>query len=161
MKKIWISVLLLAITIGGVYFFIKFNPPLEIGTLASSEGDKLVIVGVGNKGFSEINILDISVNNGEKPMEMKIQVSNALQGFTLTNDDTTVEAKKYGFTDIDKVALRTGTSPSSNFEKLDNGTATKNDEIYGISVIHNEEVNKVHIKYKYLGILFNDTVIFN
>lgn len=48
MKKLWISVLLLAITIGGVYFFIKFNPPLEIGTLASSEGDKLVIVGVGN-----------------------------------------------------------------------------------------------------------------
>ena len=41
MKKLWISVLLLAITIGGVYFFIKFNPPLEIGTLASSEDDKL------------------------------------------------------------------------------------------------------------------------
>lgn len=92
---------------------------------------------------------------------MKVQVSNTLQGFTLTNDDTTVEAEKYGFKDIDRVALRTGTSPSSNFEKLDNGTATKNDEIYGISVIHNEEVNRVHIKYKYLGILFNGTVIFN
>lgn len=51
MKKLWISVLLLAITIGGVYFFIKFNPPLEIGTLASSEGDKLVIVGVGNSEY--------------------------------------------------------------------------------------------------------------
>ncbi|HWL23086.1 MAG TPA: hypothetical protein VNR38_04955, partial [Ureibacillus sp.] len=65
MKKLWISFLVLAITIGGVYFFIKFNPPLEIGTLASSEDDKLVIVSVGNKGFSEINILDISVNNSE------------------------------------------------------------------------------------------------
>lgn len=161
MKKLWISVLLLAITIGGVYFFIKFNPPLEIGTLASSEDDKLVIVGVGNKGISEIDVLDISVNNGEKPMKTKIQVSNAVQGFTLTNDDTNEEVEKYGFTDMDHVALKTGTSPLSNFEKLDNGTVTKNDEIYGISVFHNEEVNKVHIKYKYLGIPFNDTVIFN
>lgn len=161
MKKLWISVLLLAIIIGGVYFFVKLKPPLEIGTLASSEDDQIVIVGVGNKGFSEINIVDVSVNNGEKPMETKLQVSNALQGFTLTNNDTNEEAKNYGFTDIDKVALKTGTSPSSHFEKLDSGTATKNDEIYGISVFHNEEVNKVHIKYKYLGIPFNDTVMFN
>lgn len=161
MKKLWKSVLLLAITIVGVIFFVKFNPPLEIGTLASNEDEKLVIVGVGNKGFSEIKIVDISVNNGEKPMETKIQVSNALQGFTLTNDDTNEETKKYHLTDIDKIALKTGTSPSSTFEKLDNGTATKHDEIYGISVFHNEEVNKVQIKYKYLGIPFTDTVVYN
>ena len=58
-KKIWISVLILAITIGGVYSFVKFNPPLEIGTLASTEDNKSVVVGIGNKGFREIKILDI------------------------------------------------------------------------------------------------------
>lgn len=36
MRKLWISVLLLAITIGGVYLYLKFNPPLEVGALASS-----------------------------------------------------------------------------------------------------------------------------
>ena len=159
-KEIWIPVLFLAIIIGGFYFFIKINSPLEIGTLASTEDNNSVVVGVGNKGFREIKILDVTVNNGEKPMKTRLQVSNALQGFIITNDDTDEKAKN-GFTDIGKVAIKTGTSPSSNFEKLDNGTATKNDEIYGITVFHNEEVNKVHIKYKYLGILFNETVILN
>ena len=159
-KEIWIPVLFLAIIIGGFYFFIKINSPLEIGTLASTEDNNSVVVGVGNKGFREIKILDVTVNNGEKPMKTRLQVSNALQGFIITNDDTDEKAKN-GFTDIGKVAIKAGTSPSSNFEKLDNGTATKNDEIYGITVFHNEEVNKVHIKYKYLGILFNETVILN
>ncbi|QUW23559.1 hypothetical protein JSQ81_08675 [Sporosarcina sp. Marseille-Q4063] len=160
-SKIWIPVLFLAIIIGGVYLFLKFNPPLEVGTLASTEDKKSVVVGAGNKGFRDIKILDVKVNNGDKPMKTRLQVSNALQGFIITNDDTEEKASKFGFTDIGKVAIKTGTSPSSNFEKLDNGTATKNDEIYGISVFHNEEVNKVYIKYNYLGISFNETVILN
>ena len=101
------------------------------------------------------------MNNGEKPMKTRLQVSNALQGFNITNDDTDEKAKKFGFTDMGKIAIKAGASPSSNFEKLDNEKATKNDEIYGISVFHNEEVNKVHIKYNYLGISFNETVIIN
>lgn len=160
-KRIWVSILFLALIIGGAYFFIKFNPPLEIGTIASSGDNKSVVVGVGNKGFRDISILDVSVNNGEKPMKTKLQVSNALQGFILTNDDHEENARNFGFTDIDKVAIKTGSSPSFNLEKSDKGTATKNDEIYGVSVFNTEEVNKVLIKYRYLGILFSKTVTIN
>lgn len=150
-RKLWNSVLLLIIIIGGGYFFLKFNPPLEIGTLASSKDNKSVVVGVGNKGFREIKILDVSVNNNEKSLKTRIQVSNAIQGFIKTDDDDTT----------DEIAIKTGTSPSSYFEKLDEGTASKDDEIYGVSVFHNEEVSKVHIRYSYLGISFNETVILN
>lgn len=160
-KKIWSSVLFLAIIIGGVYLFLKFNSPLEIGTLASNQDNKSVVVGIGNKSFSEVKILDVSVNNNEKPLKTRLQVSNALQGFIITNDYNNKEAKKYGFTNIDDVAIKAGTSPSSNFEKSDDETVSKNDEIYGISVIHNEEINKVHIRYSFFGILFNDTVTLN
>ena len=158
-NKLWILVLFLVIIIGGIYFFTKFNPPLEIGTLASSRDNKSVVIGVGNKGFREVKILDITVNNDEKPMKAKLQVSNALDGFVITDEDTNEEAKKYNFIDIDKVAIKSGTSPSISLEKLDKGKATKNDEIYGVSIFHNEEVNKVHIKYSYLGISFSKTVI--
>lgn len=61
----------------------------------------------------------------------------------------------------DEVAIKTGTSPSSNYEKVDDGTATKDDEIYGVSVIHNEEVNNVHIEYNHFGMTFTDTVYLN
>ncbi|WP_223881939.1 hypothetical protein [Niallia endozanthoxylica] len=50
-KKLWVSVLILVIVIGGFYSFMKFNPPLEISTLASSENHKSVVVGLAIKGF--------------------------------------------------------------------------------------------------------------
>ena len=52
--KLGISVLLILIIIAGGFFLLKFNPPLEIGTLALSEDNKSVVVGVGNKGFRDI-----------------------------------------------------------------------------------------------------------
>ncbi|WP_217896397.1 DUF6366 family protein [Oceanobacillus rekensis] len=155
------GILILVIIVGGVYFLLKFNPPLEIGTIASSGDNKSVVIGIGNNGFREVQILDVSVNNNEKPLETNLQVSNALQGFTISDDYNSEEAKKYGFTNIDEVAIKTGTSPSSNYEKLDDGTASKDDEIYGVSVIHNEEINNVHIKYSHFGMTFNDTVYLN
>ena len=58
---------------------------MEIGTLASSGDSKSVVVGVGNKGFQNVKILDVVVNNNDIPVETKIQVSNALQGFVITS----------------------------------------------------------------------------
>ena len=150
------GILFLVLIIGGIYFLLKFNPPLEIGTIASNEDNKSVVIGIGNNGFREVQILDVSVNNNEEPLETRLQVSNALQGFIITDDYNSEEAKKYGFTNIDAVAVKTGTS-----EKLEDGTASKNDEIYGISVIHNEEINNVYIEYRHFGMTFNDTVYFN
>lgn len=155
------GILILVLIIGSVYFLLKFNPPLEIGTIASNEDNKSVVISIGNNGFREVQILNVSVNNNEEPLETKIQVSNALQGFNITDDYNSEEAKKYGFTNIDAVAVKTGTSPSSNYEKLDDGTASKDDEIYGISVIHNQEINNVHIEYRHFGMTFNDAVYFN
>lgn len=156
-KKQWIFVLLFAITASVFYFPIKCNPPLDIGTLASSEDNKSVVVGMGNKGFLEVNILDVSVNNNEKPTKTKVQVSNALQGFIVTDNYDNKESIPYGFQNIEDITMKAGTSPSAYWKK---GTATKNDEIYGVSVIHHEAINRVHIKYSYLGITFDEMVFF-
>jgi len=76
-KKHWVTVLILVLTFGGVYSFVLFNPPLEIGTLGTAVGNKSVVIGIGNKGFREVKILEASVNNNEKPSKTKVQVSNA------------------------------------------------------------------------------------
>uniref|UniRef100_UPI003F492658 DUF6366 family protein n=1 Tax=Niallia taxi TaxID=2499688 RepID=UPI003F492658 len=148
------GILIFVVIIGGVYFLLKINPPLEIGTLASNEDNNSVVVGIGNNGFRDVKILDVSVNNNEKPLETKLQVSNSLQGFVLTDDYKSEEAKAYGFTNIDEVAIKAGTS-------LDDETVSKDDEIYGVSIISNEEINNVNIEYSYFGMTFNDTVYFN
>ncbi|WP_409177867.1 hypothetical protein [Brevibacillus fortis] len=150
-KKLWISVVLLAIFMGAFYSLVKGNPPLDIGTLASSNDHKSVVVGIGNKGFGEVKILGVSVNNDEKPSKTKVQVSNAMQGFIITDDYENQGSKPYGFQNIEDIAMKAGTSE---------GTATKNDEIYGLSVIHHEAINRVNIKYSYLGITFDERVFF-
>lgn len=160
-KKVWISVSIFLVIIVGVYFILKLNPPLEIGTLASGDDKKSVVVGVGNKGFQKVKILGVLVNNNDIPMETKIQISNALQGFIITDKYNNEEAEEYTFMNINDVAIKTGTSPTSTFKKLDDGTATKNDEIYGVSVFYDKEINKVNIKYSYLGIQFKETVVLN
>lgn len=160
-KKIWISILVLVITIAGVYFFVKFNPPLEIGTLGLSGDNKSALIGIGNKGFQKIRILNVSVNNNEKPSDTKIQIDNASQGFIVTDDFTNESSKKYKFVDINEAVIKTGTSPSSTYEYSDDGTDSDINEIYGISVLHKEAINQVHIMYSYFGISFNETVIFN
>ncbi|WP_223555585.1 hypothetical protein [Lysinibacillus sphaericus] len=163
-KKHWVLILILALTLtfGGVYTFVLFNPPLEIGTLGTAVGNKSVVIGIGNKGFREVKLLEVSVNNNEKPSKTKVQVSNALQGFIITDDyNNNNESKKYGFKDIEDVSIKLDTSPSATYKKLDDGTASKKDEIYGISVFHSEEINQVIIKYSYFGISFNKTVLLN
>lgn len=57
--------------------------------------------------------------------------------------------------------IKAATSPSSNFEKLDDGTASKDDEAYGISVFYDKIINKVKIKYSYFGIKFKETLVLN
>lgn len=160
-KKVWILVLVLTLIIVCIYFFLRFNPPLKVGTLASSGDRKSVVIGVGNKGFQNIKILDVIVNNNDISVETKIQVSNALQGFVITDNHNSGKAKEYRFMNVNDVTIKAGNSPSSNFGKLDDGTASKRDEIYGVSVFYDKEINLVKIKYSYLGIPFKETVELN
>ncbi|MBU9673331.1 hypothetical protein KQ939_00425 [Planococcus sp. CP5-4] len=154
-KKILIVVLSLMVfvaLVGGTLIFLKSNPPLETNTLASNENQHSVIVGFGNKGWGDIQLTEVAVNNYEEPTESKIQMSNAMLGFIITDDFESVEAQPYRFTELDEATIKTGTSPTETLEKQNNGTASEDDETYGLSVMHDEEIHTVHIKYSYFGI---------
>ncbi len=151
----------MGIAVGGLYASIIFNPPLEVGTLASTKSEKSVVVGVGNKGLRGLEIVSVTVNNNEAPLQTKVQVSNPLQGFIITDDFYSEESTNYRFTEIEQVNIETGTSPSSNFQNLDKGSASEDDEAYGISVTFSEPINEVRIKYKYLGITFDEIAVFH
>lgn len=162
-KKILIVVLSLIVfvaLVGGTLMFLKSNPPLETYTLASDDSQHSVIVGFGNKGWGDIHLEEVAVNQYEEPIESKIQMSNPMQGFIITEDFDSVEAQPYRFTDLDKATIKTGTSPTANLEKQNNGSASEDDETYGLTVMHTEEIHTVHIKYSYFGItLFEEVEI--
>ena len=148
------GILVLVLIIGGAYLLFKFNPPLEIGTVAWTEDYKSVVVGIGNNGFRDVKILDVLVNNNEEPLVTKLQVSDSLQGFILTDDYNSEEAKRYDFINIDDEVIKSGVLS-------DDETLSKDDEIYGISVIHDQEINNIHIKYKHFGMKFSEILYIN
>lgn len=162
-KKILIVVLTLMVfvtLVGGTLIFLKSNPPLETVTVASDENQHFVIVGFGNNGWGDIQLTEVAINNFEQPVASKIQMSNTELGFVMTDDFESEEAQPYRFTDIDEATIKTGTSPTENLEKQNNGTSTEDDETYGLTVMHDEVIHTVHIKYSYFGItLFEEVEI--
>lgn len=150
---------ILVIVFIGIIIFTKLNPPLVCGTVATASGNKAVVIGIGNEGFSKIRIKRVLVNN-EMPLYQKVQVSNPLKGFVIT-DNFNKEAREYGLNNIEDVIIETNTSPKTQYEKMDSGTATKKDKIYGMSIVHTEPIHEVHIKYSYFGWQLKETVSLN
>lgn len=153
-----ITVLSIVILSIGFFSFIKSNPPLVSGTVGTTEDNNAVLVEIGNKGFSDVEIKDVLINNNEQPLKRKMQVSNPLKGFIIT-DSFNEGASEYGISEIEDVAILPDTSPSTQLEKVNNSTATKNDKSYGISVVHHKPIESVKIKYRYLGFSFEETVL--
>ncbi|MBU7592763.1 hypothetical protein [Metabacillus halosaccharovorans] len=156
-NTILISIFILVVLIIGIFSFIKFNPPLVSGTIASSGDLTFVVISIGNKGFSHVKINNVLVNNNEEPQNKKIQLSNPLKGFIVA-DSFEGEAREYGIMNIKDILIEPNTSPSSQLDKVNNGTATEGDKSYGLSVIHNKEINMVTINYSYLGLTFEKYV---
>lgn len=131
------------------------NPPLEVNMQATNEDQHFAVVGFGNKGWGDIHVTDVAVNDYEDPQDSKIQVSNEVQGLIHTDDFQSEAAQPYRFLDFDEVTIQTGSSPT---HYADN--ASEDEEIYGLNVIHNEEIRTIHIQYSYFGItLFEEVEI--
>lgn len=160
MKKAIVIFIGFIILLVGSVLYIKLNQPLIEGTVATGNEKHIVVVGVGNKGFKGIKITDVIVNNNEKPQKLKVQVSNLLKGFILTDSFDAV-AVEYGIKNVDSVTIQSNTSPQVQFEKMDQGTATKKDVSYGITIVHDRPIENVIIKYRFLGLSFVKTVSVN
>lgn len=159
MKKVLLIAFILVLLVGGVFMYIKATPPLLTGTIAKSEDKQTVVIGLGNKGFSDLEVTHVKVNNHADPNGIKMQVSNPLVGFAVTFDENADEAKNIKYENVEDVKIPKGTIPEDIWVKQDEGTVTEEDTIYGLTVTHHEEVHNVHIKYRYLGMLFNETLI--
>lgn len=159
MRKItFISVLIFAILSIGLFIYIKSNPPLISGTIGTSGDKHTVVVVIGNKGFSGIKITKVLINNNELALDKKIQINNPLKGFIISDS---FEEKEYNMKKIDDVNILPNTSPSTQLEKVNNGTASENDKSYGLTVLNNKPINEVIIHYNYLGLNFEKSISIN
>jgi len=153
MKKtlIFIAVILVVSTVG-MYFIFKNNPPLEVITIDRNPiGPNSTIIGVVNKGFRPVEIEEVFVNNNSSPRNSEVLISNAVDRFRPEDKNVDGESKEF-------IRIEPGMSSSEYITKFDQDQLTKDDIIYGISVIHNVELENVTIKYKYLLISYDTTI---
>ncbi|MFD2706827.1 hypothetical protein [Salibacterium lacus] len=159
-KLMTFSMISIAVIFAGFFSFILFNPPLVKGSVGSLNNYHALVIAIGNKGFSDLHINDVSVNGNEEPSNVKVQVSNPLKGF-IVKDTFNQEAEEFNIHDVENVTIKTNTSPAEQREKVNNDTTSTDDKSYGMSVVHNKEIENVTITYNYLGISFDKTLRVN
>ena len=160
LKKILLSILLVAIvSLVFGYVYIKSTPPLVASFSGSSSEKRIILVGVGNKSrLADIRIENVFVNNNSLPSNVKIQESDPLKGFIISSNFDGDEEKEYNFQDLNSVSIQTNTERQKQFDKQSNGTASEKDTIYAIIISHDDSIQKIRIKYRFLGFTFQKTI---
>lgn len=150
MKKVLLIVGSLIILCVGIFTYSKMNPPLVVYPSAYTTDKQIQLIDIGNRSpFGEIQVAAVSVNNNNVPAKVKIQVSDPTKGFTISDDE---EKSEYIFKELDAITLKPKTDPQKQLDKVNAGTATKDDMIYALTVAHDESIHQVIIKYRHLGI---------
>ncbi|MGY3312885.1 hypothetical protein ACV242_001381 [Peribacillus simplex] len=152
MKKVLIGVISIVVLFIGVFFFLKLNQPLVAYPSASANDKQVQLVSVGNKSpFDDIQIEEVLVNDKVVPSKVKLQVSYHPKGFIISDHFNGEEASEYTFKGLDSITLKPKTDPQKQLDKVNAGTATEDDTIYALSLVHEHSIDKVAIKYRYLG----------
>ncbi|SIS64455.1 hypothetical protein [Salimicrobium flavidum] len=161
MKKVFvILIIVIPIVFVGSFLYSRFNPPLAVsGGYAYQEDKEVMIVDVGNKyPFGSIKITELLVNNQNQPSKAKMQVSTHSLGFIISDQFNSEEAAEYQFESIENVKLKPNTDPRGQLDKVNEGTISNEDLIYAVTLGHERSIEKVIIKYSYLGVPYEKIV---
>lgn len=148
MNKIVVSaVLIVTLLIVGAGMWLQKTPPLESGSFSTNGDRTSIIIELGNKGFRDIQLTDVWINNKEVPTDVKMQINTAEQGFVLVDTFHSPEAKNVHFVNLKDGYIKKGTIE----EQLD-VPASKN--VYGLSILNEQPIASVEIHYRYLGMSY-------
>jgi len=142
----------------GIIFWLKVNPPLESGTIASNGEYTSVVVGLGNKGFGDIQISKVHINKGGRPIKVKMQINHPNKGFVITDELSSSEAAAYNFVSLTEAKIAKRTIIDEMYEKQDKKQVKEDDKIYGLTIFNEQPIYKVEIHYRYLGLSYQTEI---
>ncbi|KIL51618.1 hypothetical protein KP77_11300 [Jeotgalibacillus alimentarius] len=90
-----------------------------------------------------------------------LQVSNAEQGLIVTDNFMSEEVRDFGFAQLNMVTIKAGTPAFPNFEKSNQGIPLEDLPLFGVSVIHDEPIDRIDIEYRHFGLTYKHTVYFD
>lgn len=132
-----------------LYLLFLRPTPIKVGGFTSSANENTMIFEVINKGFADVKLLDVRVNDGMKPAKAELGVSYSLHlvGGEGLDEDTDIE-----FVDIRELPLKPELMPDEKRAALDQGSRIPLN--YGIRLYNNQPITQIEVKYKYGWITF-------
>lgn len=150
-KKIVMSVVgLLIIAFIGFFIFLKIHPPLtHMGMSYNPNNSSAICIELNNKGFSDIELQQVWVNDNEIPK--KILLGTSRSNGVISIGLVKKPPKGVQFDAISAYPIKTPTESYQymQFDKIRH---------YGIVVYGKTQIRNVVIKYTYLGIPFKNKV---
>lgn len=135
----------------GIIVWLRLNPPLEKSTLGRNYESTSVVIALGNKGFKDIQVTEVFVNNGETPSAVKMQINHPDKGFIIVDDFSSSEAVAFNFFSLTDVKIKKGTIIGEIYERQDKKQVKEDDRIYGLTILNEKPIYKVELHYSYLG----------
>ncbi|OIB00846.1 hypothetical protein AK95_27235 [Paenibacillus sp. LC231] len=132
-----------------LYLLFLRPTPIKVGGFTSFTDENTMIFEVINKGFADVELLDVRVNNGMKPAKSELGVSYSLHlvGGGGLDEDPDIE-----FVDLRKVPLKPEIMPDKKRAALNQGSRIPLN--YGVRLYNDEPITQIEVKYRYWGITF-------
>lgn len=156
LKRAGITIIILLIGISLFVWYLIVNPPLYIsgwGTTFYPDNRELqgIVVNIHNKGFTALRLEKVYINENEVPEVVELGISKT---FSLVQRFTPSEDEKNGisFHKLDEFEIRVDLTPRQKQDLSNDKDVIKH---YGVWFqTSGKPVDKVTIKYRYLGIPF-------
>lgn len=132
-----------------LYLLFLRPTPIKVGGFTSFTDENTMIFEVINKGFADVELLDVRVNNGMKPTKAELGVSYSLH---LVGGGGLDEDPDIKFVDIREMPLKPELLPDEKRAALNQGSRIPLN--YGVRLYNDEPITQIEVKYRYWGITF-------
>ena len=154
-KRKWLlisGVIIVSVAAAFIVFVIN-QSPLKVNSITSvNDGNKIIVLGLVNKGYFDVELIDVMVNNNISLQKVELGVSHSLHAVAGGGLDEDPDIK---FVPIIEHKIKPDLSPEEKRVK----TESKNYPIhYGIRMLSNDPITDVKVKYKYFGYTYTKSV---
>ncbi|MCU6713233.1 hypothetical protein M6D81_31500 [Paenibacillus sp. J5C_2022] len=147
-----LSIIILIIVL--VLIIISLNQnPIKVNGITQEDNGKTLILEVINKGISNVELIDVFVNDNKNPVKVELGVSYTahLVGGSGLDEDPNIK-----FLEINKEKISPDLSPNEKKLKMNKKDSPIH---FGIRINEIEPIDKVIVKYKYFGLKYTKSFI--
>ncbi|MCA0970819.1 hypothetical protein LCM20_09475 [Halobacillus litoralis] len=144
MKHRYTKIALALVAVAFLFFgLITINKPLEsFGHSFNGDHPTIIVATIDNVGYTNLTLRDITVNEGDRPKEVRLLTSTANAYPNVADWENRAE----GVQDVQFEAYQGQTIPRTP------------EKYYSIGIEHDQPIEKVNVTYTYLGLPFEQVI---